>query len=279
MFKRILLPLPSEYIPKNAINRAIDIAAKFKSNLTLEYIFNQEVMDKVNDVSSGAVAQCSLDMMAREVKNVEVGEESTVIFEKIEKKARKRNIKVRKMIHDGHHSDEIMDCIQKENIDLMITEFHKDAVFNYEIFYDSPIPIWLEQTGENIDKIFGILTNISPNKLVPGFAFKFSKKMDVPLQFIYVLDDEEPYDETIEEKNRHKLLSRLKKDASALNLDCEIDYKKQDVSTFLNQEFRDKKNALVILGRFSKPVKLPFTKLDKKIEVSKKLNANVLMLK
>ena len=54
----------------------------------------------------------------------------------------------------GTHTDEILECIQKENIDLIISEFHKDTLLKYRIFYDSPIPVWLENNGNKIKEIY-----------------------------------------------------------------------------------------------------------------------------
>lgn len=279
MFNKILLPLPSEYYPEFASRRAIEIAYKFKSKLTLEYIFEKSVIDKINNVSSGAVTQCSLEEMSEEIENVEVGSESSVIFDKIEQEAQGKNIDLRKLIHSGHHSDEILDCIREHEIDLIITEFHRDTLLDYNFLYKSPVPIWLEQNGNRIKKIFGVLTNLSPNLLVPTAAFKLSKTLNVPLHLYYVLDTKEMSNEETDLKVQKELIKDLKERAKKINVYFEYDTVTQEISNFLDHTFRHENNSLVILGRFKKPVKLPFISLDKKIETSKKLDANVLMLK
>lgn len=278
MFEKILLPLPSEYFPEHAANRAINLADKFRSKLIIDYIFEEQVIDKVNKVSSGAVTQCSLEEMAEEVKNVEVGGESSVVFERIEKMARNKNIEIRKLIHSGHLSDELLDCIQKHEIDLIVSEFHKDTLLKYRIFYQSPIPIWLEQNGKEINKIYGILTNLSPNIVVPGLAFTLVEKLEAPLHFYYVVDNSEPSEEQPDHALRNELFSEIKLKGKKLGLEINIEEVTSDISNFLNHTFKHEDNALVILGRFTKPGKM-FTSVDKKIEVSKKLGANVLMVK
>ena len=279
MFDKILLPLSSEYYPELAVNRAIDLAAKFKSELTLEYIFEEKVIDKINDVSSGAVTQCSLEEMAEEVKNVEVASESTVLFDKIETRARKKRILIHKQIHSGHLTDEILDCIGHLGINLIITEFHKDVLSKYRILYDSPVPVWLENNGNRVNKIFAILTNLNPNQLVPNAAFYLSKKLDLPLHFFYVLDTTETKDDQTGWEDHKPLIKALRGRARKLNIYFEYDTITDDISHFLSNKFRHEDRSVVILGRFSKPAKLPFVGQDKKIEVSKKINANVLMLK
>ena len=79
--------------------------------------------------------------------------------------------------------------------------------------------------------------------------------------------------------SQKELIIDLKQRAKKINIYFEYDTVTQDISTFLDHTFRHENNSLVILGRFKKPVKLPFISLDKKIETSKKLEANVLMLK
>lgn len=279
MFEKILLPLPSVYYPEKAVDRAINLAVKFKSKLIVEYILEKQAINRINNVSSGAVTSHSLEKMEEVMMSAELGGEPTLFFDRIESQAHKRNIKLRKIINEGIHSDEIMECIQNEKIDLVITEFHKDTNLRYRIFYDSPIPIWLEQNGNKIKEVYGVLTNVSPNKLVPGFSFKFSKKLKVPLHLFYIMDKTEAPDTHFSQATRDKLIDKIEDFGKKVGVDCEIDVVTQDISTFLDQEFKDNDSALVILGRFKKPVKLPFTSLDKKIEVSKKLKANVLMLK
>ena len=159
MFKRILLPLPSEYYPEKAVKRAIELAHKLKSELVLEYIHEERAMDKADRISSGMVSSQALNEMANEVQNVFSGDRSALIFDRVEKLAHGKRVELRKKIHVGVHRDEIIECIKKEKIDLMITEFHKDTLLKYRIFYDSPVPVWLEQNGKKIQDINAIYTN------------------------------------------------------------------------------------------------------------------------
>jgi hypothetical protein len=217
--------------------------------------------------------------MTEQIKEVEIKDESTVIFNEIDKMAAKKKIKINKLIHEGPHTKEILGCIKSENINLMVTEFQKDTLLKYRIFYESPVPVWLEHNGKKLKKIYGILTNLSPNKLAPKAAFNLSKKMDLPLKFYYVLDESEPYNEKDEEKKRRYLEKSLERMKQKTNKGFEYDIVQQDISNFIVQHFKRDKSSLVILGRFTKPVKLPFISLDKKIEASKKISASVLLLK
>lgn len=279
MFDKILVPLPSEYFPEHAVRRGIQLASKYKAKLYLNYIVESNVIDKIEAVSSGALSQCSIKEITSKLKHEEFSGESSVIFERVEKEARNKNIELRKIIKEGNMSEEILDCIQTENIDLIITEFHKDTVLKYRIFYNSPIPIWLEHNGLKMDKIYGILTNLSPNKLVPSFTFDLSQTLGLPIQFYYVLDTSQDYNQETEEPDREKLLKAVQAKSKDLGVDSKIDIVTRDISSFMNQMFKHKSNALVVLGRFKKEDKIPFSNKDKKIEVSKKIGANVLMLK
>lgn len=279
LFERILLPLPSEYFPEVAVKRSIQLASRFNSDLILEYIFEEQVIDKVNDVSSGAVSYRSLRKMTKEMKKVELGDESEVIFDRVRKLVDPERIKIQKLAHSGIHTDEILCAIREQNIDLMITEFHKESLLKYRILYNCPVPIWIEHSGKDLNKIYGILTNLSPNKLVPKMAFNLSKKFNLPLKFFYVLDSSDEFDEHDEEEAQKKLLTKLKKLRVKHKVRFEFDVIIQEISSFLNHSFKKRKSGLVVLGRFKKPAKLPFMHLDKKIEVSKKIGANVLILR
>jgi nucleotide-binding universal stress UspA family protein len=279
MFDNILLPLPSEYFPNYAVKRAIQLATRFNSQITMEYIFEKQLLQKLQNVSSGALACQSLREMVQEVKKVELEDESNLLFNKIEELTKDKHIKLNKLVRSGIHTEEIMDILKNRNIDLIITEFHKEALLKYRILYDSPIPIWIEHSGKKLKKIYGILTNLSPNKLVPEWAFKISKKLDLPLKFYYILDSSEQIDEEKEQIEQHLLLTKLKKKRMKYKISFEFDVIIQEISSFLNQYFKKETSGLVILGRFKKPVRLPFLDQDKKIEVSKKLGANVLIMK
>jgi hypothetical protein len=278
VFEKILIPLPSEYFPEHAVNRGIQIASKYNSKLIFDFIFEKKVIEKINNVSSGAVSQCALENMTEEVKNVEESQESSVFFDRIDELVKSKGIETRKLIHTGFHTDEILDCIKEHDVDLIITEFHKDTLLKYRIFYNSPIPVWLEQSGLKLREINGVLSNLSPNKRVPKFTYSLAKKMDLPLKYYYVIDKSEPYDEDSEQTERENLINNIEKMGKASGLDVDFELVTEDVSVFLDNTFKEKENMLVILGRFEKPTWLPFSNLDKKIEVSKKLNANVLML-
>jgi len=115
-----------------------------------------------------------------------------------------------------------------------------------------------------LKKVYGILTNLSPNILVPTAAFKISKKYKIPLKFYYVLDSTEPIDEEEETKAQKELLAVLKRKKEKYNIKFEFDVVFQEISSFLNQFFKKDVSALVILGRFKKPIKIPFIHLDKK---------------
>jgi nucleotide-binding universal stress UspA family protein len=279
LFEKILVPLPSEYFPEHAVKRGIQLASKYNAKLYLNYIVEKNVIDKIKDVSSGALSQCSIKEMTNKIKHEEFSGESSVIFDRVEQEAQYKNIEVRKLIQEGNMSDEILDCIETEEIDLIITEFHKDTVLKYRILYNSPIPIWLEHNGLKMDKIYGILTNLSPNKKVPSFTFDLGQALDLPVQFYYVLDTSQDYDPSTEEHEREKLLKLVQSKSKKLGIEAKIDIVTNDISSFMNQMFKHNNEALVVLGRFKKEDKIPFSSKDKKIEVSKKLGANVLMLK
>ena len=279
MFENILLPLPSEYYPQIAVKRALDLASRFKSEITLQYIFEKQLMDKVDNVSAGAVPYQSLKEMEREMKKVELNGESEVLFDRIEKFAQKRGVKLNKLVCSGTQTKEILKTIEKNKITLAITEFHKEAVLKYRFLYESPIPVWIEHSGKKLEKIFGILTNLSPNKLVPAAAFNLSKKFGLPLKFYYVHDSSEPLEDSEEDLARKELLIKLKNLRIKFKINFEFDVVFQEIGSFLNYYFKKERSGLVILGRFKKPTMLPFFNLDRKIEVSKKLGANVLILR
>ena len=99
------------------------------------------------------------------------------------------------------------------------------------------------------------------------------------MKFYYVHDSSEPLEDSEEDLARKELLTKLKNLRVKYKTNFEFDVVFQEIGSFLNYYFKKEKSGLVILGRFKKPTMLPFFRLDRKIEVSKKLGANVLILK
>ena len=280
MFKRILVPLPSEYFPELAIKRAIDLASKFRSKLCLLYIYEEREMEKI--LTRGA----SHALTGHDINNIEcmliekeMNGESEVYFKKVEQFAKPKKVKFHKFTCKGLFSEEILKNIKSEKIDLIVSEFHPDVLLKYSIFYDSPIPVWIERTGGAIQNIYGICTNLAKNKKVPKYTVNFGKKFGSNVRFNYVFDAEKTEPSKSEIGKGKKFLKSLEKKYQADVRDFRTYFFTRDILKYLKTSFKIERSDLVILGRFEKKGRVLFQTVDKKIKVCQKIPVNVLILK
>jgi hypothetical protein len=209
----------------------------------------------------------------------EMNGESKVYFKKIEQIAKPKKIKFSKFTCKGLFSEEILKNIKSQNIDLIVSEFRPDVLLKYSIFYDSPIPVWIERTGENIENIYGICTNLARNRKVPKYTINLAGKFGSNVRFNYVFDDEKVEANKTQIAKGKKFLKNLEKRYEPEIRDFKTYYIAQDILKYLLTSFKIARSDLVILGRFEKMGGVMFQTVDKKIGVCQKIPVNVLILK
>ena len=279
MFKKILVPLPSEYFPDLAIKRAVDLASKLDSKVYLLYILEKQLLDKLTRNSSHALTDHDRNEVECILIEKEMNGESKMYFKKAEKIAKSKKIKFNKFTCKGIHTDEILKKIDSKNIDLIISEFHPDTLLKYRIFYDSPIPVWIECSEGDINNIYGICTNLGKNLRVPEYTNKLAKKFNSKVRFDYILDlPKSKIDQSETDKGKNFLTKLNTKYGKELKY-IKTNFITQDISKYLRTNFRMPGSDLVILGRFEKKSRILFQTIDRKIEICKKIPVNVLILK
>jgi hypothetical protein len=209
----------------------------------------------------------------------EMNGESEVYFKKIEQMAKSKKVKFHKFTCKGLFSEEILKNIKSENIDLIVSEFRPDVLLKYSIFYDSPIPVWIERTGGNIQNIYGICTNLAKNKKVPKYTINLAKTLKANVRFNYVFDDEKTEPNKNEISKGNKFLKRLDKRYQQDVEEIKTYFFTQDILKYLITSFKIERSDLVVLGRFQKKGGILFQTVDKKIKVCQKIPVNVLILK
>jgi nucleotide-binding universal stress UspA family protein len=279
LFKKILVPLPSEYFPELAIKRAVDLAAKLGSRIYLLYIMEQQVIDKLTRGTSHALTDHDRNDIECILIEKEMNGESKVMFKKAEKIAKPKKVGFNKFTCKGIHTDEILKIIESKNIDLIISEFHPDALLKYRIFYESPIPVWIERSPGRIQNIYGICTNLGGNKRVPEYVKYLATKFGSNTRFHYVLDmpKSKATKEVIDQG--YKCLSKIHKKYNKDLKDLKTNFVTQDILKYLKTGFNIPRSDLLILGHFEKKSRILFQTVDRKINICKKIPMNVLILK
>ncbi len=118
IFNKILVPVDGSINSMKAIDYAVDIAEKYKSEiLALHVLYSQSGFAFHKETVAGAITSSSLNDL-----NLEAKKEAEKWFEEISKRAEKKNVKIRTEVVLTVISivEGILTYAEKENINLII---------------------------------------------------------------------------------------------------------------------------------------------------------------
>ena len=198
MFDRILIPVPMENIPELAVKRARDLYGIFGSRIFVQYIIESEVFEEVSKQSTHVLTDSSTEDLFREMAEIHRSRAENSVLPDIER------ILGRKphgfSVKEGEFHDLVLDSIEDLDVDMILMEYHSFSLFKYRIMDRSPVPIWIERNGGNINRIGLFCSNLAPNEISPTVAKRLARKFDAKLYPYFIqdpaayIDEEEPSD-------------------------------------------------------------------------------------
>ena len=225
IFKKLLLPISSEFFNENVIERVKNIVEVFGSELVVAYIVEKKTMKKVDEVAELFLTEEQRKEMEEEVIN-----ESKLIashfFERIEKEIGKHE----NMIVFGEYSEEIKKIVEEKKITCVVTSFEKECLIKYRLFEMLSVPILVE-FGRGEKKILGVCSNLAPNKRVPKITLEMAEKMNYEPFFIYIIDKEE----------------KVEVDEYGHKIERDLDYLKMKAKEFI-EKYKDKAIIRMSIG-------------------------------
>jgi len=225
IFKKLLLPISSEFFNENVIERVKNIVEVFGSELVVAYIVEKKTMEKVNEVAELFLTEEQRKEMEEEVIN-----ESKLIASYFFKKIEKEIGEHENMIVFGEYSEEIKKIVEEKEITCVVTSFEKECLLKYRLFEMLPIPILVE-FGKGEKRILGVCSNLAPNKRVPKITLEMAEKMNYEPFFIYIVDKEE----------------KVEVDEHGHKIERDLDYLKMKAKKFV-EKYKDKATIRVSIG-------------------------------
>ena len=273
VFKRLLLPISSEFFSENVAERAEKFVELFGSKVYAVYIIEEKTLRKVDEIAEPFLTEKQRKEMEKNIIEKNKGV-ANIIFEKIAEYIPdfEREIIV------GEFSDVIMKKAKKHNATCVMMGFEKECFLRYRLLENIKIPVWVEiGKGENV---LGVCSNLAPNVRVPKFTLKFAEKFGKKAYFIYVIDTEEKIEVDEKGVKREKTMEELRQAAEKFA----AKYKKYaDVKIAVGSiegevaKYADEVNAdVVIIGREMKKRKI-FSREIKK-EMIEKIKHSLLFL-
>jgi nucleotide-binding universal stress UspA family protein len=191
MFKNILVPVSSEYYSKNVVQRSIQLAEIFKSNVTLIYIIEEKTISQTEKLTDQHITYYDQKETQHEILIKQKMTAEKIIFEFTHQLFRQKGLSFNHKTMYGEFSNVILSEIQNEEYDLILLGYEKECMLNYRLFDDTQIPVWTETEGKRNKTILAVCSNLAPNQKVPEISLNIASKLNENLQMIYIIDVED----------------------------------------------------------------------------------------
>ena len=190
MFKKILIPISSEFYSKEILKRGCFLAEKFNSTTKIIYIIEEKTLNQAEKRLNSYRTDFDKEETKKEIVQQHIDVADTIIFEDAKRLFTKKNIPVTVEIIEGEYSTVIAGQLNTYDYDLILMGFEKGCLLQYRLLSDVHVPIWVESCAGN-KSILAVCSNLAPNQKVPEMSVRLSKILGWRLQMIYVIDTED----------------------------------------------------------------------------------------
>jgi len=190
MFKRILIPISSEYYPKEVIMQGVFLAEKLQGSVTLLYIIEEKTLNQADKSSDIYRTSYERSVSKHEIIKEHMQAADSVVFEEARHFFEKSKIPLKGCIIEGEFSTIVQNEVRNCPYDLILMGFEKECVLNYRLFdgLDVEVPMWVVSKNDGDDAVLAVCSNLAPNEKVPEVSAELSKILGWKLHMLYVVD-------------------------------------------------------------------------------------------
>ncbi len=273
MFKNILIPISSEVYSRQVLERAIFLADKFKSKLTLFYIIENRTLEQVEKKSDMYRTEHDRLVIKKDVMNIHKKTVDNIILDDAKTLLESKDISFVEKTLRGEFGEVIKSEASSKKYDLILMGYGKGCNLDYSFFYEIDVPLWIESNLKS-KSILAVCSNLAPNKIVPKISIKLANKLGWELKMLYVTDtqDSVEVDEKGERSSRKEqrdlafIGQKFVKKMQDKKMDIRI--VKGNLEREIQKEAKNEQIGLVIIGRERKekgPLGLPAGNVKQKI--------------
>jgi hypothetical protein len=206
MFKRLLVAVPMEQYPERALLRARDMSVRWDSEIAVLYVIEDNIFNEVSDYSQHVITGSEEKEWQHTMEHYHRNSAEKIFLFDAEKLLGKKVDRF--TIVRGMYSDMIGDEIKKHESDLILLETFPRSFIKLRILDSSPVPIWLERTSADIQKIGLFCTNANPNIKAPPVAREIAEKYRGQLCCYFINDPSAPMKKDLPHKiaEKHSLV-------------------------------------------------------------------------
>jgi nucleotide-binding universal stress UspA family protein len=238
MFKKVVISVPMEQFPDLALKRARDLANLSGSEIAISYIIEDNVFDKVQEVSKHVLTEKDHERWEKKMIRTHRKMANDVLMEEANRIL--GDVDAELLIQKGTYYEAMKDTISKLKADLLLMEYRSYDLLKYRIMDSSPIPVWIERNDGPIKKIGLFCTNLAPNKISPKASNYLKKTLNARLESYFIFDPAGKEDQ--DEPDRIATLNRIKWKGIS----------NERVDSFIYRKAKERDLDLIILGRIKK---------------------------
>ena len=203
MFKKILIPVSSEFYSKKVLQRGVFLAEKFNSKTDIIYIIEEKTLNQTDKQSDAFRTHYEIEDTKKEIIGKQKQKADSIVFKDARILFKNKRIPFEEKTVEGEFSAVIKNEINKKEYDLILMGFEKGCTLNYRLLNERDIPIWVESNGKG-KSILAVCSNLAPNQKVPELSIKLEDSFNWTLHMLYVVDmqDNVQVDKTGRRSNR-----------------------------------------------------------------------------
>jgi nucleotide-binding universal stress UspA family protein len=190
MFKKILVPISSEFFPPAVFQISALLAQASHGTVTSIYIYEKKIFDEIERLSDTYLSHYDREETQREIRQEHLCQAEQIVFENAKAFFKKRDIPLQTTCKEGILDDIIKQEIAEKKYDLIVIGFEREYTFDYHLLSDVHIPIWIE-SGKGKKSILAVCSNLAPNKKVPLVSMQLASLLGWELHMTYIVDTED----------------------------------------------------------------------------------------
>jgi nucleotide-binding universal stress UspA family protein len=190
MFKKILVPVSSEFYSKDVLKRCVFLAEIYKSTVDLVYIIEEKTLNQTKKRSDAHRTYHDIIETERDIMSKQRQTADDIVFEDSESLFTKNKIPYDRRVIKGEFSVVISSEMKKQDYDLIIMGYGRGCMINYRLLDNVDIPVWIEAGGHR-NSILAVCSNLAPNQKVPDISRRLAKEWEWDLYMLYVTDIED----------------------------------------------------------------------------------------
>ncbi|MEA3458956.1 MAG: universal stress protein [Candidatus Thermoplasmatota archaeon] len=190
MFKKILVPVSSEFYSKDVLRRCIFLADTFKSTVHLIYVIEEKTLYQTSRRSDVHRTHYARTETEHDIMDKQMQAADDIVFEDAKMLFEQKKIPFDHKVIKGEFSVVVSSELEKEQYDIIVMGYERGCMINYRLLDNVDVPIWIE-TGGHHNSILAVCSNLAPNQKVPDLSRRLAQALDWDLHMLYVTDMED----------------------------------------------------------------------------------------